>query len=624
MMSTATWTRNRIGLLGALLLVLAVTTTSRAQFDFDAPESAFTASVDASTTAVAAGESFEVRLAIGVDSGAHVFKRMTDFEWASVGNATEGDVVFPKGHMVADLLSDDPDAMTESYEEDFVVRATFTAAGAPGETIRLVGEATYQGCVADLCEPPATVPVSLTVAIVGDGAAPDGNSSTTKVKEADTTTENGGTLFSEFGMLMGLLLYFIAGMGLSLTPCVYPIIPITFAVLGGRDQKSPMAALSASLIYVLGLALVYAAIGALVGLVGGQVRSYLQSIWVMGPLALLFVVFALSMFDIITIQTPPKFESKLRSFTSGKSGLIGAFVMGMVSGMIAGPCIAGPVAGLLTGIALQGEVLIGFLGMFSVGLGMGAVLVLVGMFAGVMPKAGGWMENVKKIFGFVMLGAAVFLVRTFIGESVYFVAEALLIVAAVVYMGLLDQLTSESSGRARFARVIGIIGLLVALTLFLRGVGFGTLPDETTSSETTTTETAPDQTEDDDEGPVDRGPVEDVGGFRLATTEELDALIARGDKPIVLDFWASWCVPCKELEHNVLTKPKVVEALKDFHALKIDFDAETELVKRYRLFGPPVSLFISRSGEVLDDLRHDGSDISPEEYMRRLAVAKGR
>jgi thiol:disulfide interchange protein DsbD len=352
------------------------------------------------------------------------------------------------------------------------------------------------------------------------------------------------------------------------------MIPVTAAIIAGTKQKGKLGALFSSLVYVLGLSIVYAVLGLLVASGGAKVRTWLASPWVLVPIAGIFVFLALSMFDVITIQFQPKSLSRLQGKLSQKSRLLAIFSLGMVSGLVAGPCITAPLAGILVLVAQQGSKLVGFFMLFSLAWGMGIVLIVAGTLTSALPQAGEWTLWVKKLFGFVMLWAAAYFLSSIIGERAYHLATAVILIAAAVFLGGFDALTKESGIADRAKRLIGLFAMFAAAYLLM--------------------------------GDFMPGPrVAAVSPFREATYEDVEKAIASG-QPTVLDFSAEWCDICKTLDKKTFSEPRVVDALSRFYALKIDVDKEPEVAKSYRIPGPPTVVFVGSDGKEVEGLRFSG------------------
>ncbi|NQT88074.1 thioredoxin family protein, partial [bacterium] len=346
----------------------------------------------------------------------------------------------------------------------------------------------------------------------------------------------------------------------------------------GKQKEHKLAAIGLSAVYVLGIAITYAIMGAVVARLGGSVRRYFQSAYFLVPIGVIFVGMALAMFDIITIQFNA--ASGLIDKVRGKSsGILGVLLVGMVSGLVAGPCLAAPLLTVLTTVAKTGSPLFGAAAMFTLAWGMGVILIVAGASSDLLPKAGMWMNWVKHLLGFIILWAAVYFTRPIIGEAAYHLGSALVILAGAVFLGGFDTLTAESGSGTRATRFGGLVALFLALWL-------GVLA------------------------------LEDMGHFKATAVapsaevlvegdlESVDAALGSG-KPVFLDFTADWCPNCKAVKRTTLSDAKVLAELRRFAAFKIDMTNTLdhgELVKRYDVPGPPYYLVFDSKGELLHTL----------------------
>ena len=539
-----------------------------------------------SSTEVAAGETFEVHARFTLTPGVHVYKKKISFKWDGTEGATPGDALFPPAKRIPDILQ--PGQTVEVYEESADVPVRFVAGGKPGEPIVIKGSVAYQGCTDKVCFRPRKHRFEHAIKIVPSrDARPEAASEEPVLPQSESANlteavpDDGAAKDAEeslAGMLLRILGAFLAGIAISLTPCVYPMIPITAAIVAGTgegEERSVRKALGGSIVYILGLSLTYSVLGVLVAKFGGTVNAVLRSAFLLVPIAGVFVLLALSMFDVFVIQTPTRIASRLQGSATGYSGRIGIFFMGLVSGVVASPCVAAPLAGVLLYIARQGNVILGFWMLFALAWGMGLVLVVAGTFTGMLPKAGRWMEWIKRLFGFVMLWAAAYFLKALIGEAAYYVLAGLVILAGVVFLGGLDTLTAESGFGPRMIRLVGLVALLLGGGMVAVGGTrlLGWTAHSGVSSQSQSAQTP----------------------FKRGGEREFEAALESG-KPVILDFYADWCTICKELDHKTFSDPKVREALARFVALKIDIDAEPALAKRLNVIDPPYIAFFDSDG----------------------------
>ena len=404
-------------------------------------------------------------------------------------------------------------------------------------------------------------------------------------------------LFKGDNFALVLLSFFGFGLLLSLTPCVFPMIPILSGIIVNHGHAvSHLRAFVLSLAYVLGMAVTYAAVGVAAGLSGTLLSAALQNVWVLGGFALVFVVLSLSMFGFYELQMPSVLQSRVSDTANRQGGSLPAIaLMGALSALIVGPCVAAPLAGALLYIAQTGNAALGGAALFVMSLGMGAPLLLVGAFSrSLLPKSGPWMEGVKKFFGVIMLATALWLVSPVIPLWLQMLGWALLMVIPAIFLHALDPLPQHAHGWQRLGKGLGVMLLLGGAAMLIGVLGGAKDPLQ---------------------------PLGFLGGGtaavspaptfeRLASIERLDARLAEAKaagKPVMLDFYADWCVSCKEMERFTFADPQVAARMKQIVLLKADVTANTAddaaLLKRFGLFGPPGIIFFDAAGRELNDLR---------------------
>lgn len=450
----------------------------------------------------------------------------------------------------------------------------------PPDQVTATLQVHYQGCAeGGLCYPPITK--ELQVAL-GQSQA---------IAESDRIAQ----LLMQENRLYTLALFFGLGLLLSLTPCVFPMIPILSSIIIGQgEQVNAYKALMMSIIYVIAMALTYAIAGVITGLVGENLQAAFQNPWIIGSFALLFVLLSLSMFGFYELQLPQAWQLKLVQLSNRQQGgtLIGVAIMGVLSALIVGPCVAAPLAGALIYIGQTGDALLGGLSLFFMSLGMGAPLILIGVSAGhLLPKSGLWMSNVKAIFGVLLLAVAIWMLERILANQIILLLWASLLIISAVYMGALDQLSAGVSGWRRLWKGLGLIFLLYGIFLMIavaRGQGSLLNP---LSSLTPAAPQAPPAT-----AQLPFKPVKGLEAFK-------EILATVGDKPVMLDFYADWCISCKEMEQFTFTDPGVQQQLAHMVLLKADVTANDEqdkaLYQHFGIFGPPAILFFSKQGKEL-------------------------
>ena len=540
------------------------------------------------------GETVHLKVNFRLGEGIHLYKETLVFSWEELEGATPGQPTFPPTNTIVDPVDETGQSVTEVYEEAVTISLPLTVTAAAGSTVTVRGAVKYQGCTDTFCFRPMETALSFDIPVseAAGAARVDKTSPAPPRPTRPVQTMNA----KEF--LLKLLMAFGMGVAISLTPCVYPMIPITAAIVGGRQESgkgSVANALVRSIVYVLGLAIVYAILGVLSASLGGAFSRWLKTAWVLVPVAAIFVLLALSMFEVITIQMPGFITRRVAGKRSGKT-LSGVFILGLVAGIVATPCIAAPLAGLLTIIATTGNRMLGFWMLFTLAWGMGIVLIVVGtLSSSALPKAGPWTLWIKKLFGFIMLWAAAYFLQPVIGVTVYGLISSIVIVTAVVFLGGLDTLSERSSFADRLKRTIGILGLILAVLLLIDSVATLTGRGFAKSPEVRAVETGP---------------------FDLADSAAVDQALTSG-RPTVVEFYADWCVLCKKLEKKTLSSPIVVKALSGVNALKVDYYRNRDLQLKYDILGVPTLIFFDADGRERPELRISGF-VEPDEVLEAI------
>ncbi len=500
-----------------------------------------------------------------------------------------GDPEIPKGKE----KEDDFFGKVETYRGTLTIRIPVVE-GSGTITLR----ADSQGCWDEgICYPPMTQEAKVTLAAMS-GAAPavPAAGAVPPAPTFDAAADESGRiagLLKNAGFWVAIASFFGFGLLLALTPCVFPMIPILSGIIVHHGHAvTHVRAFVLSLAYVLGMAVTYAAVGVAAGFSGTLLSNALQNAWVLSAFALVFVALALSMFGFYELQLPAALQSKLSDQANRQGGSLPAIaVMGALSALIVGPCVAAPLAGALLYIAQTKDAVLGGAALFALALGMGAPLIAVGVFSrSLLPKPGGWMEGVRKFFGVVLLATALWLVSPVLPAWAVMLGWALLLIVPAIYLHALDPLPPHAGGWHRFWKGIGIGMLLYGAALLLGLLGGSRDPLQplgflrASSAQTT--------------GAVSASPTFE----RVKTSAELDARVAAASKPVLLDFYADWCVSCKEMEKFTFADPQVAAKMREFVLLKADVTAndadDKALLKRFDLFGPPGIVFFKNGQEI--------------------------
>nr|WP_254604499.1 protein-disulfide reductase DsbD [Achromobacter insolitus] len=582
-----------------MLLLLGWQTAARAEAEFLEPEKAFIFSAE-----MVAPETLELRYRVA--PGYYMYRERFGITISPIGAATLGDAVYPKGEVKYDPTFEKD---MEVFHQDVVIRVPVAAGGQP-----FTLTVTAQGCAdAGLCYPPMDSSVKLTpvaggYALAGPGgaaAAATGASSASGglgalVNAGDTGLADA---LGGLGWVKTAGVFLVLGLLLAFTPCVLPMIPILSSiVLGGAAQAKPSRGrgLALAATYVLGMSVVYTALGVAAGLSGAGLAAWLQTPWILSLFAILLAVLALAMFDAFTFQMPAGIQGWLSQRSARIPGgrYTGALVMGALSALIVGPCVAAPLAGALLYISQTGDVVLGGSALFAMAWGMGVPLLIVGASSGaLLPKAGPWMDGVKRLFGMLLLATAWWMLIPVVPTWVQMTGWAFLAVVAAVMLRAFDALP-EGAGSARmFGKGVGLL-LALAAAAWLIGAASGGRDVLQPLSHLAARTDAPAGVA------VNSG---EVHFTRVRNNAELDALLAQSRQPVMLDFYADWCVSCREMERFTFTDPGVAQRMAGMLLVQADVTAnnadDRALLKRFRLFGPPGIMFFEPGGEELPDAR---------------------
>ena len=566
---------------------------SPADDEFLPPDQAFMFS--ASTTA-----SDTVKVSIIIADGYYLYRSKFGFS-----SATEGVNVLPytlpNGEVKQDEFLGRQEVFHNKFEFDLKL-SDQTAA----ESFDLIAK--YQGCAErGICYPPITKTVTLQLP-EGGAAVPVAAVSNTPLDAASTVTSGIAAEISEeegiIAILAGgniwatLAAFFVFGLALSLTPCVFPMIPILSGIIVGQGTEVTRGkSFMLSVVYVLGMAIMYTTAGILAGMTGELLSSAFQNPWVLTVFSLIFVLLAFSMFGFYDLQLPTSLQSKLsessHQLRGGAYG--GVLIMGMLSALIVGPCVAAPLSGALLYIGQTGDVFLGGSALFVMSLGMGVPLLLIGASAGtLLPKAGTWMNAVKAVFGVMLLAVAIWLMERVLPGAVTMLLWAILLIVSATYMHALDNLPEQASGWRRLWKGVGLVMALYGAALFI-GALTGA-HDPLNPLEKITAQAQISQTGESRHSGLIFTDIKGSDGLKSA----LQNASAAG-RPVLIDFYADWCVECVRMENTTFKSSSVQQALADFTLLRLDVTANDEadkaVLKQFKLFGPPALIFFAPDGQ---------------------------
>jgi thiol:disulfide interchange protein DsbD len=602
--------------LATLLLLAALASAGAARAagtdDLLDPDKAFRFSaraLDAST--------IEVRFAIA--DGYYLYRERFRFA-AEPDSVKLGTPQFPKGEIHQDQFF----GKTETFRGELSIRLPVAAGDAQSMKLRV----TSQGCAdAGVCYTPQEQSAQILLAAASGAPppfsemlkrepAPVSRPQTDAPARVSTDAGNDEARFTamlESGRIWATIAaFFGAGLLLAFTPCVLPMVPILSGIIVGEGHKVTRArALWLSLAYVGGMALTYTAIGISAALSGNLLSAALQNPWVLGAFAGIFVLLALSMFGLYELQLPSGLHTRLSDAHSRlRGGHWGAVaLMGVLSAAIVSPCVAAPLAGALLYISQTRDALLGGTALFSMAVGMGVPLLVVGVSEGaLLPRTGRWMRSVRHFFGVLLLAVAIWIIAPVIPVGVQMLLWGALLIGVGVFLSAIDPLPQQAGGWARTGKALGILALFVGVAQIAGALSGARDPlkplGALLGAETTT--------------------ASPLRFERVKTLAELEARVRGAGRPVMLDFYADWCVSCKEMERFTFSDPQVQARMSGMLLLQADVtanDAEDKaLLKRFHLFGPPGTIFFDRAGREIEGLRVIGFEPS-EKFLKVLEAA---
>ncbi|EGH94757.1 thiol:disulfide interchange protein precursor [Pseudomonas amygdali pv. lachrymans str. M302278] len=522
-----------------------------------------------------------IKLRLVATDGYYLYRHRFQFrtEPADIGL---GEAQLPKGEQKHDEYFGDVEVYHGILDIDLPRK--------PGEQRPFTLVVTYQGCAdKGLCYPPETERLSI------------GNVTGSSPEALAAPVSAPSWSWKE------IALFFLAGIGLTFTPCVLPMLPILSGVVL-RGKVGGLRGLSLSLAYVLPMAACFALLGALMGVFGAglNLQARLQSVWVLVPFSAFFVIFAIAMFGAFELRLPQSISSRLDRIAGKTEGgsLWGAAVLGVVSSLLVSPCVSAPLAGALLYISASGDAVGGGLKLFALGLGMGAPLLLIATGGATwLPKSGPWLVTVKNAIGVLLLALAIGLLSRVLPGQITLLLVGLLAAGVALFLGALEF--TEKTTRQKLAQLLGLALLVYALASWYGALSGQTDPMRPLGREYASANNgavAPNSTQ----------------WQTITTSAELDRVMQEAQsagKPLLLDWYADWCISCKVIEHEVLPDPGVVARLAGYSLIRFDMtDSNAEqraLLDRYKLFGPPALLFFAKNGEELQNVRVVGEIDAP-------------
>lgn len=523
------------------------------------------------------GSEFKLALEVNVEEGWHINSNKPYDEYLIPTSLTIVEnpnfkikkVAYPEPHDFKLSFSESPLSVWEGtvYKGALIeVDSNLTPGIYP-----LVVELEYQACNDISCQAPTAVTDTINIE-VADKTTPV-NSINEKIfneidislSQSSATKEDSDPISNALesnGLIIGLFFVFLGGLALNLTPCVYPLIPITVGYFGGQSEGSTTKLFFMGILFILGLAVTYSAIGVVTSLTGAVFGALLQNPIVILSVVAILLILSLSMFGVYEFKLPDKLVNKAGG---AKGGYFGAFFMGLTMGIVAAPCIGPFVLGLVTYVATKQDPFFGFLLFFVLAVGLGTPYLFLAIFSGKiksLPRAGEWMDAVKHIFGFILVGMALYFLLPLLPDTLRGYVLPVFMIGTAVYLLFIEKLANSVKGFRIFKIVFSVLILAVGV--------YALIPSETKSVE-----------------------------WKPFTKEALAEIDGRG---VIIDFYADWCIPCKELDAMTFSDPKVIELSKEFETYKADMteslSAEVEALREnYNIIGVPTVLILNSNGE---------------------------
>ncbi|NQY51900.1 MAG: protein-disulfide reductase DsbD [Piscirickettsiaceae bacterium] len=545
-----------------------------------------------------------------VADGSYLYRNKIYFEITDNDDVRLLPFLLPAGNNKIDEIF----GLSEVYQNNTDIELYFDRTG---YNPRITLKAYYQGCseTFHICYPPTTKKIILTLprqTNIDGGVIKDdlslSSSRVSSLSEQDYLAKS----LAQDSRAKNLLVFFGLGILLAFTPCIFPMIPILSSIIINEGNNvSIYRAFILSLTYVLSMSVTYTSVGMLTGLLGENLQAVLQIPWIIGSFSFLFIILSLSMFGIFELCIPRSLQQSFHIISHKQRGgtLVNTALMGLMSGVIVGPCLVPPLAGALLFIGQQGDPILGGLALFAMNLGMGVPLIAIGVSEGsILLRVGAWMGTIKLVFGFLMLGLAIWMLERIMPGWIISIFWGILIIIAVIYLGVFNPLGVDAGKLSKISKFIGIILLIYGSLLIINVAKDGdniwkfynvVYPE------------------------INIGEAKSIQFTEIDNLSELNSFLSDTTKPIILDFYADWCVDCGNMEVTTFIDKDVKRAMDNWQLLQIDItsnnDAQRILLKKLKVFGPPTILFFNASGKEYLQYRLMGG-ISSDNLLEHLTT----
>ncbi len=578
-----------------LFLVVAAVVPATALAQGLRPDPVFGVKLAIDREPVVAGDAIGLAIVVTIDRGWHVnsdqpgdeFSMPTSVKWRVPDGWPDPTVQYPDGELLTFEFSESP---IEVWEGRVVIRASLEIPAAASGSQQIEAVVTAQACNDTQCLPPVPVRASIGVDVAGPGTPWRSRNDDLFEGRAGGTAPSGvgeetaGDSSRLAGMSLPLLIVsiFVAGLALNLTPCVYPLIPITVGFFSQQSRDRTGGTFGLAVVYVLGMSVTYSVLGVTAALTGRLFGTALQNPWVVGLIVAVLLALAASMFGLWELKVP---AWAMRA-SGGRSGAVGALLMGLMVGFVAAPCIGPFVLGLLTFVGQRGDPVLGFVLFFTLAMGLGLPYLVLGTFTGAvnrLPASGAWMIGIRKVFGVLLIALAVYFARSFLPGDIGDVAMGAVLVSGGLYLLVVDRTGHEQPTIDRFMRAVSLVLVVVGVLYLPRG------------------------------GAVEQDHLE----WSAYDADAVTAAIESGE-PVIIDFYADWCAPCRELDEKTFADPRVAEKLAAFHRFKVDQTRSNpigdEASLEFEVMGMP-TVIVFRDGS--ESFRITGFE-PPEVFIGRL------